>query len=128
MQTVQQTPEVSRAPKGAAPPNSRHDASAVAANSAITSVGEAVVQADARLDPADEWNRTFYDKMEQDYNKLCADDGWDNIRQRQEDFDLRACKQDAIPADSDYFRVQLPSGAADRELRCDVDAGAAARS
>merc|ERR1712048_1502623 len=58
--------------------------------------------------------------MEKDYERMCANDGWDEIRRMQEELTrapLPTNMQADIPQDSDYFKVHVPSGAADREVR-----------
>mmetsp|Transcript_55965 Transcript_55965/g.130813 ORF Transcript_55965/g.130813 Transcript_55965/m.130813 type:complete len:285 (+) Transcript_55965:28-882(+) len=72
------------------------------------------------LSDAAKRNEAFFRKLEQDYGRLCSEDGWDEV--------LRASKEqllaqpsrpeDVIPSSSDYFRVAIPEGQ-DRELRID---------
>mmetsp|Transcript_55426 Transcript_55426/g.161848 ORF Transcript_55426/g.161848 Transcript_55426/m.161848 type:complete len:447 (+) Transcript_55426:76-1416(+) len=69
-------------------------------------------------------NQAFFDKMEKEYSRICAEDGWDEVQQTQQRMYSQAGQQaDQIPAESDYFRAQLPAGP-DRELRCGNSAGA----
>lgn len=84
-------------------------------------VPEASPLSNENFDPA-AWNQAFFAKMEKGYDDLCAADGWDDIRQRQNDMQRgsrrEADMKDAIPADSDYWRVPVPADGG-RELRRD---------
>merc|ERR1719401_2479356 len=40
----------------------------------------------ASFDP-EVWNQAFFTRMEQDYDDLCASDGWDDIRRRQKELE-----------------------------------------
>lgn len=68
-------------------------------------------------DPA-AWNQAFFDSLEEDYRDLCNEDGWDKIRQQNNDLlcaePVNIGSVEAFPADSDYFRVQVDPK---RELR-----------
>ncbi|CAE7711299.1 unnamed protein product [Symbiodinium necroappetens] len=74
---------------------------------------------DAKNDAAKS-NEEFFRQLEQDYGRLCRDDGWDEVLRaaREEPSAPPLRPEDAIPAGSDYFRVKLPPGQ-DRELRLD---------
>eukprot|EP00439_Symbiodinium_sp_Y106_P017918 s4764_g2.t1 len=65
-------------------------------------------------------NEEFFRQLEEDYGRLCRDDGWDEVLRaaREEPSAPPLRPEDAIPAGSDYFRVKLPPGQ-DRELRLD---------
>lgn len=68
-------------------------------------------------------NQAYFSKLEAKFAASCANDGWDEIRaerdgSEEEEVAAPVSKpSDCIPADSDYFRVRLPEGAANRELR-----------
>eukprot|EP00929_Paragymnodinium_shiwhaense_P055007 TRINITY_DN27589_c0_g1_i1.p1 TRINITY_DN27589_c0_g1~~TRINITY_DN27589_c0_g1_i1.p1 ORF type:complete len:578 (+),score=186.20 TRINITY_DN27589_c0_g1_i1:116-1849(+) len=67
---------------------------------------------------ADAWNQAFFDRMEKEYDQMCEKDGWEEIRQMQDELNGgKVATAEEIPADSDYFKVRLPAGAVNRELR-----------
>jgi len=81
-------------------------------------------------DDAVNWNQEFFGRMDQDYEAMCASDGWEDIRRDQEEMmkELkRRSPEEQIPVDSDYFKVHIPPEAMHRELRAtDLSAEAAA--
>jgi hypothetical protein len=116
-------PEMQEAPaaeplKEVQPSAAHSQPSRAIAKSSHSTSQEACKDKDDNFDPGT-WNQTFFDRMEQDYDDLCASDGWDDIQRRQKELERpprSIAAQDGIPADSDYFRVKLPPGS-DRELR-----------
>jgi len=72
-------------------------------------------------DNASTFNQEFFGNMEKDYVEMCESDGWEDIRRVQEELKRAplplAKEEDLIPAESDYFRVRIPHGANDREVR-----------